>query len=74
MLADCTFVGYPGNVAFFTQARATCIGFEAFQKSALDLAVSRGYAKERMGLFPSGLDYQSPLFLKLPDEDATGAR
>ena len=64
LLADCTFVGYPGNVAFFTAAN-NLAGFEAFQKSALDLAVSLGYAKERFGLFPSGLDYQSPLFLKV---------
>jgi outer membrane protein OmpA-like peptidoglycan-associated protein len=62
LLSDCTFVGYPGNVAFFTQ-EGSLHGFEAFQKSALDLAVNRGYAKERMGLFPSGLDYKSPLFL-----------
>jgi len=63
LLVDCTFVGYPGNVTFFTQ-QGNLIGFEAFQKAALDLAVNRGYARERMGLFPSGLDYQSPLFLK----------
>jgi ABC-type nitrate/sulfonate/bicarbonate transport system substrate-binding protein len=62
LLSDCTFVGYPGNVVFFTQT-GNLHGFEAFQKSALDLAVDRGYAGERMGLFPSGLDYQSPLFL-----------
>jgi len=62
LLADCTFVGYPGNVAFFTQA-GNLSGFEAFHKAALDLAVKLGYAKERYGLFPSGLDYQSPLFL-----------
>lgn len=62
LLSDCTFVGYPGNVSFFTQ-QGSLHGFEAFQKSALDLAVGRGYAKERMGLFPSGLDYQSPVFL-----------
>jgi len=62
LLSDCTFAGYPGNVAFFTQP-GNLHGFEAFQKSALDLATSRGYARERMGLFPSGLDYQSPLFL-----------
>lgn len=62
LLSDCTFVGYPGNVAFFTQ-QGNLHGFEAFQKSALDLATSRGYARERMGLFPPGLDYQSPLFL-----------
>jgi outer membrane protein OmpA-like peptidoglycan-associated protein len=62
LLVDCTFVGYPGNVAFFTQ-QGNLNGFEALQQAALQLAVSRGYAKERMGLFPSGLDYQSPLFL-----------
>ena len=62
LLSDCTFVGYPGNLAFFTE-QGNLHGFEAFHKAALDLAVSRGYAKERMGLFPSGLDYQSPLFL-----------
>jgi hypothetical protein len=62
LLSDCTFVGYPGNVAFFTQ-QGNLHGFEAFQQSALDLAVNRGHARERMGLFPSGLDYKSPLFL-----------
>lgn len=62
LLADCTFVGYPGNVAFFTQAN-NLSGFEPFHKSALDLAVKLGYARERYGLFPSGLDYRSPLFL-----------
>lgn len=62
LVADCTFVGYPGNVAFF-QEQGNLTGFEALQKSALDLAVNRGYARERMGLFPSGLDYRSPLFL-----------
>lgn len=62
LLSDCTFAGYPGNVAFF-QEQGNLTGFEAFQKSALELAVSRGYARERMGLFPSGFDYKSPLFL-----------
>ena len=62
LLSDCTFVGYPGNLAFFTE-QGNLHGFEAFHKASLDLAVSRGYAKERMGLFPAGLDYQSPLFL-----------
>jgi len=62
LLADCTFVGYPGNVAFFTE-QGNLHGFEAFHKSALDLAVGRGYAKDRFGLFPSGLDYKSPTFL-----------
>jgi outer membrane protein OmpA-like peptidoglycan-associated protein len=63
LLSDCTFVGYPGNVAFFTQ-QGNLHGFEALHKSALDLAVLRGYAGERFGLLPSGLDYPSPVFLK----------
>src|SRR2546427_3263689 len=37
LLSDCTFVGYPGNVTFFTQ-EGNLHGFEAVQKSALDLA------------------------------------
>ncbi len=62
LLCDCTFVGYPGQVAFFTQ-KGNLHGFEAFQKSALDLAVGRGYAGVRAGMFPSGLDYSSGVFL-----------
>ncbi len=61
LLADCTFVGYPGNVAFFEDEN-NLTGFAAFQENALDLAVSRGYAEVRAGLFPSGLNYESPLF------------
>ena len=62
LLSDCTFVGYPGNVAFFTE-QGNLHGYEAFHKAALDLAVGRGYANDRFGLFASGLDYKSPLFL-----------
>ncbi len=62
LLADCTFVGYPGNVAFFTE-QGNLHGYEAFHKAALDLAVGRGYARDRFGLFPSGFDYKSPLFM-----------
>lgn len=59
LLSDCTFVGHPGNVAFFSQANR----FEAFQTAALDLAVGRGYAKVRAALLPSTLDWQSPTFI-----------
>ncbi len=62
LLSDCTFVGHPGNVAFFND-KGNISGFESFQKSSLDLATSRGYAKARAGLFPSGFDYQSPIFM-----------
>jgi outer membrane protein OmpA-like peptidoglycan-associated protein len=61
LLADCTFVGYPGNVAFFTQAN-NLHGFEVMQTSALDLAVGQGYAGVRAGLFPSTLDWASAAF------------
>jgi len=62
LLSDCTFAGYPGNVSFFTD-KNNLHGFEVFQKKALDLAVNRGYAGVRAGLFPSGLDYNSPAFV-----------
>ena len=61
LVADCTFVGYPGNVVFFEDEK-NLNGFKAFETAALDLATSRGYAKVRAGLFPSGLDYRSKLF------------
>jgi ABC-type nitrate/sulfonate/bicarbonate transport system substrate-binding protein/outer membrane protein OmpA-like peptidoglycan-associated protein len=61
LISDAIFVGYPGNVAFFTQ-KNNLHGFEAFHKSALDLAVERGYAEARVGLLAAGLDYNSPLF------------
>jgi len=63
LVSDCTFALYPGNVNFFTQ-QGNLTGFESFQQSALNLAVSQGYAKEKMGLLPSGLNYQSDRFLK----------
>ncbi|MBW1807267.1 MAG: ABC transporter substrate-binding protein [Deltaproteobacteria bacterium] len=61
LLSDCTFVGHPGNVAFFTRKKSLH-GFNAFEKAALNLAVGRGYASIRAGLFPSGLDYNSSTF------------
>lgn len=61
LLSDCTFVGHPGNVAFFTK-KGNLHGFEAFQKAALDLATEQGYAKVRSGLFPSGIEWQNSLF------------
>ncbi len=61
LILDCAFVGHPGNVKFFTDPR-NLSGFEVFQKSALDLALKRGYAKVRTGFFPSPLDWNSALF------------
>ena len=62
LISDCSLVGYPGNVVFFTQ-KGQLSGFEGFQQSALDLAVNQGYARERMGLFPPGLDYRNRDFI-----------
>ena len=73
LISDCSFVGYPGNVKFFT-GENNPIGFESFQKNALDLATSRGYAKVRSGLFPPGLDYRSDTFLKYLTVTDTTAR
>lgn len=64
LLSDCSLVGYPGNVKFF-EASGRSTSFSKMRESALDLAVSEGYAGKRTTLLPSGLDYQSPLFLDL---------
>ncbi len=63
LLSDCTFVGHPGNVAFFTQ-KNNLHGFAAFHESALNLAVNRGYAQTQKALLPSGIDFNSPKFIK----------
>lgn len=62
LLVDCSFVGYPGNIKFFTDDKSLS-GFNAYQEKALQLATSRGYAGVRCGLIPSDLDYKSDAFL-----------
>jgi outer membrane protein OmpA-like peptidoglycan-associated protein len=56
LIADCTFVGHPGNVQFFT-AKGNLVGFEAKEKAALDLATSQGYASVRSAFFGPDWDY-----------------
>jgi len=63
LLADCTFAGHPGNVAFFRE-KGNLHGFEKFNESAINLAVSRGYAQKRVNLLPSAVDFGSAAFLK----------
>ncbi|MDO9262701.1 MAG: ABC transporter substrate-binding protein [Desulfosalsimonadaceae bacterium] len=71
LLADCTFVGHPGNVAFFHE-KGNLHGFEKFNESALNLAVSRGYAQKRYNLIPSSVDFGASTFLNyLTKTDAT---
>jgi ABC-type nitrate/sulfonate/bicarbonate transport system substrate-binding protein len=57
LLLDCTFVGLPGQIAFFKDA-GNLSGFDAKLKSALDLATSWGYASKRIGFDPVALDYR----------------
>jgi ABC-type nitrate/sulfonate/bicarbonate transport system substrate-binding protein len=57
LLLDCTFVGLPGQIAFFRDA-GNLSGFDAKLTEALDLATSWGYAQRRLGFEPSSLDYK----------------
>lgn len=56
LLLDATFVGLPGQIAFF-EDQGNLSGFEPKMKAALDFAVAWGYAKTRCGFAPAGLDY-----------------
>ena len=56
LIADCTYVGLPGNNTFFTQSGNT-VGFKAKQKAALRLAKTRGYANVEQGFHPPSFDY-----------------
>lgn len=62
LVCDANFVGYPGNVAFFTE-KGNLNGFDVLSKSALDLATSRGYASVRCALIPAVIDYSTPMFV-----------
>ncbi len=62
LIADCTFVGQPGNVSFFNDPSNTISGFEGFNKAGLDMAVNWGFASERYALLPSDLNFNSKTF------------
>ncbi len=57
LLLDCTFVGLPGQMAFF-QDTGNLSGFESKMKESLDLATGWGYAEKRYGFDPVAFDYQ----------------
>jgi len=57
LLLDCTYVGLPGNISFFTD-KGNLNGFDTKLKLALDLATGQGYAKARSGFDPVALDYR----------------
>lgn len=65
LIADCTFVGQPGNIAFFNDPSNTITGFEGFNKAGLDMAVNWGFAKQRYAMIPSDLDFNSSAFKNL---------
>ena len=65
LIADCTFVGQPGNVAFFNDPSNTITGFEGFNKAGLDMAVNWGFAQQRYALLPSDLNFSSNAFKSL---------
>jgi ABC-type nitrate/sulfonate/bicarbonate transport system substrate-binding protein len=56
LLLDCSFVGLPGQLAFFQDA-GNLNNFQRKSQAALDLAVGWGYARTRRGFDPPGFDY-----------------
>lgn len=57
LLLDCTFVGVPGQIAFFRD-KGNLAGFSQKTTEALDLATKWGYASTRMGFDPPDFEYQ----------------
>ena len=65
LIADCTYVGQPGNVSFFNDQTNVITGFSGFNKSAIDMAISWGFAGKRYNLLPSDLNFSSSIFTGL---------
>lgn len=57
LISDCRFVGFPGNVVFF-EDQNNPIGFQALNNSSINLAINRGYAKNKFPLTPPSFDYK----------------
>lgn len=57
LLLDCTFVGVPGQIAFFRD-KGNLAGFNQKMTEALDLATKWEYATTRMGFDPPDFEYQ----------------
>ncbi len=62
LLADCTFVGHPGNIAFFNDARNPH-GFSVFREKALEMAVKLGFSRRKTQLLASDIDWNSRAFV-----------
>lgn len=65
LIADCTFVGQPGNISFFNDPSNTITGFEGFNKAGLEMAVSWGFANQKYALLPSDINFASSTFKNL---------
>ena len=65
LIADCTYVAQPGNVAFFNDSTNIVTGFEGFNKAGLDMAINWGFVSKRYNLIPSDLNFSSPTFKNL---------
>jgi ABC-type nitrate/sulfonate/bicarbonate transport system substrate-binding protein len=57
LISDATFVGLPGNYAFFKDAQNP-VNFQNRAKAAVDLAVNEGYAPKRIDLAAADLNYE----------------
>lgn len=57
LLMDCSFVGLPGQIAFFRD-KGNLSGFEAKMAEALNLATTWGYADSRLGFDPNVFDFK----------------
>lgn len=62
LVEDAVFVGYPGNVVFFT-GENNAVGFDTQTREVLDLAEGRKYVNVRSGFLSANIDYQSPAFV-----------
>lgn len=61
LVADCSFVGHPGNVAFFADA-ANPTGWSYFNKRGAEVAVKLGYSKSPVTLPEGAIDWNLPIF------------
>ncbi|MBN2135829.1 MAG: ABC transporter substrate-binding protein [Acidobacteria bacterium] len=62
LIDDVTFVGYPGNVAFFTD-KDNSRGFAVFTTRALNLAANLGLISRKIPLKAHDLNYNSTAFI-----------
>lgn len=62
LIADAVFVGYPGNVVFFTEENNP-VGFDSVSKQVFDLSINLRNIRQRSGFFEPNFDYSSNFFV-----------